>query len=164
MCALAFFCLVYLVFVLTLMPPVMAGNQDLLVYKAVRAALFAIVVLPILFFSDFAWCKRIPFFSSPHLSQRVLGVALLTVLLVCLSANLTYLHTPEYRAAATHRAALAFGVEEANVPAPKDGAGPREGSGSANAQEGSAADASADGDESLRNAWDERREGCGTDD
>lgn len=154
MCALAFFCLVYLVFVLTLMPPVMAGNQDLLVYKAVRATLFAIVVLPILFFSDFAWCERIPFFSSPRLSQRVLGVALLTVLLVCLSANLTYLHTPEYRAA-THRAALAFGVEEADAPALEDGA---------SAQEGTAADASANGNESLRSAWDERREGCGTDD
>ena len=50
------------------------------------------------------------------------------------------------------------------MPAPKDGAGTREGSGGANAQEGSAADASVNGDESLRNAWDERREGCGTDD
>ena len=157
-CALAFFCLLYLVFVLTLMPPVVAGNHDLLVYKAIRAALFAIVILPIVFLSDFAWCKHVPFFSSPRVSQRMLGVGLLAALLVCLCANLAYLHTPEYRAAATHRTAMALGVEDANMAASK---------GDATMSEEVSRDTGQEPDlvegESMQNAWTERREGCGTD-
>lgn len=153
-----FFCLLYLAFVLTLMPPVVAGNHDLLVYKAIRAALFAIVILPIVFLSDFAWCKRIPFFSSPRASQRMLGVGLLTALLVCLCANLAYLHTPEYRAAATHRTAMALGMEDANMPASEGDAGMSGGVARATGQE-----PERDEGANLQNAWNERREGCGTD-
>lgn len=153
-----FFCLLYLAFVLTLMPPVAAGNQDVLVYKATHATLFAIVILPIVLLSDFAWCRRVPFFSSPRASQRMLGVGLLAVLLVCLCANLAYLHTPEYRAAAAHRTAVAFGAKDASMPASEGSAG-MSGEVARETGHGSERDEGAD----LHNAWNERHEGCGTD-
>lgn len=154
LCALVFFCLVYLVFVMTLIPPVVTGNHDLLVYKAVRAVLFLIVILPVLFLSDFTWCKHIPFFSSPHTSQRITGIATLAVLLVCLCVNLTYLHTPEYHAAVTHRAAVAFGLEEKDILAPLL---------DARAAERADQEPTRQPDGSTQNTWNEQREGCGTD-
>lgn len=158
LCALVFFCLLYLAFVLTLMPPVAADNHDQLVYKAVRATLFAAAILPVVLLSDFAWCKRIPFFSSPRASQRALGVAVLASLLVLLGANLTYLHSPEYRSDVAYCATKALGASDANAPASIEDAGATGGT-----EPNPASESTQEADKGTRGAWNERREGCGTD-
>lgn len=153
-CVIGFFCALYLVFVLTLMPPIIAGTHDQLVYKAVRACLFAAAVLPVLFLSDFAWCARLPFFSSPRASQRVLGTAVLAALLVCLGANLMYLHTPEYRTELTRHVTSALGIPQEETPASLPSTEE-----SATQEEAPQSETS----EGTKNVWTDRHEGCGTD-
>ena len=154
-CVIGFFCALYLAFVLTLMPPIIAGAHDQLVYKAVRACLFAAAVLPVLFLSDFTWCARLPFFSSPRTSQRVLGTAVLAALLVCLGANLMYLHTPEYRTELTRHVTSAFGIAQEETPASVLTTNEESA-----AQEEAPQSGTSDG---TKNVWTDRHEGCGTD-
>ncbi len=156
-CAWAFFAALYVAFSLTMFPPVEAGNRDVLVYKAVRLALFAIPILSVLCLSDFRWCRRLPLFSSERRSQRLTGVVALAALLLCLSANLTYLHTPEYREALLDKGAALVSSPQELTSAEGEAA-----PGAVASPEGAGA-TTGDGDGSLASAWNDRREGCGTD-
>lgn len=159
-CALLFFTLLYALFVLTMFPPITASNIDVLIYKTIRLLLFAIPLLSVLFLSDFKWCKHLPFFSSKQRSQRALGIATLTALLLCLSINGSYLHTFKYRESLNQKVTftillspLAAMSESHSVDFPID------------TLESSplASVAPNNTDESLERALNAQREGCGTD-
>ena len=156
-CTWAFFAALYVAFTLTMFPPIAAGNRDVLVYKAVRLVLFAIPLLSMLCLSDFRWCRRLPQFSSERRSQRLVGVVTLAALLLCLSANLTYLHTPEYREALLDKGAALASLPQEPLPdeggtAPGTAVPPHDAGATAGNEDGS-----------LASTWNDRREGCGTD-
>ena len=158
----AFIAALYAAFVLTMFPPVAAGNRDVLVYKAIRLLLFATPILCVVLLSDFPCCKRLPLFSSERRSQRLLGVATLVALVLCLCANLMYLHTPTYRASLQQHV-IAFVVGSEEYPSNEDPVATDETPLTNTTTPDITNGTSDDDSESLRSAWDDRREGCGTD-
>ncbi|WP_041690742.1 hypothetical protein [Eggerthella sp. YY7918] len=159
-CIILLFAAVYIAFVLTAVPPVPAGNGDVVIYKLIRLVVLALPIVSILLLSDFSWCKKLPLFSSARTSQRVLGVATLAALLICLCANLTYLHTPEYREAVTAKWSSLISPKE-NIPHEEASTAPDRAPESA--EEAPSTTTSDEGFANLNDAWNERREGCGTD-
>ncbi|MEG0418526.1 hypothetical protein, partial [Gordonibacter sp.] len=160
--ACAFFAALYAAFVQTMFPPITSANHDILVYKVIRLLLFASPILCIVLLSDSPWHTRLPLFSSDRPSQRLLGIATLTALTLCLCANLMYLHTSEYRIALHEYATvLVAGTQE---PPQDESLTTPDGEPCENVTApGAVNDSSDGGGKSFGDAWNDQREGCGTD-